>query len=81
MDSNEIRVKVKDGTLIARRNPDPDYDGIYIEFETDNGDVIDITSVECEKECLNVRCYEDVYTEDYTSKFSLFYESIKNAFS
>lgn len=29
MEANEIRVKVNGGYLIAGRNPDPDYDGIY----------------------------------------------------
>ena len=33
MSVNEIRVKVNKGYLVAGRNPDPDYDGIYIIFE------------------------------------------------
>ena len=35
MYQNEIRVKMNGGYLVAGRNPDPDYDGIYIVFETE----------------------------------------------
>ena len=75
MGVNEIRVKVIGGYLVAGRNTDPDYDGIYIVFETEDGDVIDIVLTECKakynKEKIDVYCYEDVNTEDFTRKFTL----------
>jgi hypothetical protein len=75
MDNNEIRVKVNGGYLVAGRNADPDYDGIYIVFETDDGDVIDVVLTEAKaehnKEKIDVYCYEDVYTEDFTRKYTL----------
>ena len=40
--NNEIRVKVNGGYLVAGRNADPNYDGIYIVFETDEVTIIDI---------------------------------------
>ena len=74
MNKNEIRVKVNGGFLVAGRNSDPDYDGIYIVFETDDGDIVDVVLTECKLEndnVIDVYCYEDVYTEDWTSKFKL----------
>ena len=32
MNKNEIRVKINGGYLVAGRNPDPMYDGIYVGF-------------------------------------------------
>lgn len=75
MENNQIRVKVNGGYLVAGRNLDPEYDGIYIVFETDDGNLIDIVLTECEsennKEKIEVYCYEDVYNEDFTRKFTI----------
>ena len=48
--NNEIRVKVNGGYLVAGRNADPNYDGIYIVFETDEGIIIDIVTTEAKSE-------------------------------
>ena len=48
--NNEIRVKVNGGYLVAGRNADPNYDGIYIVFETDEGTIIDIVLTEAKSE-------------------------------
>ena len=81
--NNEIRVKVNGGYLVAGRNSDPNYDGIYIVFETDEGIVIDIVTTEAKseynKELIDVYCYENVYTEDFTKKFTLDTKEIYNA--
>ena len=75
MNSNEIRVKVNGGYLVAGKNADPDYEGIWVVFETDDGTVIDIVYTEAKaelnKEKIDVYCYEDVYNEDFTRKFTL----------
>lgn len=84
MNNSEIRVKVNGGYLIAGRNPDPDYDGIYIEFETDNGDIIDVVVAECtaqdDYKKINVYTYEDEWTEDWTRKYTLDIQEINKAF-
>lgn len=75
MDNKEIRVKVNGGYLVAGRNPDPDYDGIYIVFETDEGDIIDVVLTEAkaehDKKMIDVYCYENVYNEDFTRTFTI----------
>ena len=84
MNNSEIRVKVNGGYLIAGRNPDPDYDGIYIEFETDNGDIVDVVVAECtaqgDYKKINVYTYEDEWTEDWTRKYTLDIQEINKAF-
>ena len=83
MDKNEIRVKMNGGYLVAGRNADPNYDGIYVVFETDDGTVIDVVLTECKEETdrkkIDVYCYEDVYNEDFTRKYTLDSEEIYKA--
>ena len=83
MDNNEIRVKMNGGYLVAGRNVDQNYDGIYVVFETDDGTVIDVVLTECktenDKKKIDVYCYEDVYTEDFTRKYTLDSEEIYKA--
>lgn len=83
MDNNEIRVKMNGGYLVAGRNADPNYDGIYVVFETDDGVVIDVVLTECKEENdrkkIDVYCYEDVYNEDFTRKYTLDSEEIYKA--
>lgn len=83
MDNNEIRVKVNGGYLVAGRNTDPDYDGIYVVFETDDGDIVDVVLTECKtasnKEKIDVYCYEDVCCDDFTSKYTLDIKAIYRA--
>ena len=83
MNNNEIRVKVNGGYLVAGRNSDPNYDGIYIVFETDDGDLIDVVLTECKtannKEKIDVYCYEDVCCDDFTSKYTLDIKKIYRA--
>ena len=83
MDKNEIRVKVNGGYLVAGRNLDPDYDGIYIVFETDDGDVVDVVLTKCKSsndyKKVDVYTYEDVYTEDWTRKYTLYNDEIYKA--
>ena len=67
-------------TLIAEENPDPNY--------IDNGygyfDYIDITRVECDKDdnydTVQTYLYKDIYNEDWTQKFNLYIEEIKEMF-
>ena len=83
MYNNEIRVKMNGGYLVAGRNPDPKYDGIYVVFETDDGTIIDVVLTECKEEYnrkkIDVYCYENVYTEDFTRKYILDSDEIYKA--
>ncbi len=83
MNTNEIRVKVNGGYLVAGRNADPDYDGIYIVFEADSGDVIDVVLTECKAQNdykkIDVYTYEDVYDENWTRKYDLDVKEIYKA--
>lgn len=85
MEKNEIRVKINGGYLVAGRNPDPMYDGIYIGFETDDGLVADVVVVESKeedkKENIDVYTYEDEYTEDWTRKYTLRVKEFNKAFN
>ena len=80
MDRNEIRVPVKGGYIVAGRNSDPDYDGVYVVFETNDGNIVDLSLVECKKEndysTTDVYCYEDVTKEEWTRKYSIQHEDI-----
>lgn len=85
MNNNEIRVKINGGYLVAGRNADPNYDGIYVVFESDDGSVADVVVVESKtednKENIDVYTYEDEYTEDWTRKYTLRVKEINKAFN
>lgn len=81
---DEIRIAVKGGYLTAFRSADVDHDGISITFETGDGDIIDIVRVECRSDndygTTDVYCYENVYAEDFTRKFTIDHEEVYEAF-
>lgn len=83
MKEGTIRVPVNGGFLLAGKNADDDYDGIYIAFETDNGDIIDIITTECRKSELkrkiHIYAYLDVYSDYYTSKRTIDIDKIYDA--
>jgi len=74
-EAKEIRIKVNGGFLVATRNCDTNNDGITVTFETEDNDIIDIVDVKCEdvttREKIKVRCYEDVYDEDFTKEYTI----------
>lgn len=75
-------------TLIAEENPDPDYKGvhIYLKIYDDYGnfDSIDIARVESDRDdnynIIQTYLYKDIYNEDWTQKFNLDIEEIKEMF-
>jgi hypothetical protein len=81
----EIRVKVNGGTLIATAEKDPDYPGISICYETENGDIFDVAWAEVKSDHdnkdIDVYTYEDVKTDDYTRKCVLKHNEILEAVS
>lgn len=83
MNNDKIRIKINGGYLVAERNADPNYDGVSVTFEADSGDIVDIVLVECKSETdkknIDVYCYEDVYSDDFTKKYTLGTDEIKKA--
>lgn len=84
MNNEKIKIKVTGGYIIAERNPDPDYDGISVYFETENGDVCDITLIECKAENnynkIDVYNYAEETSEEWTHKFTLDNDKINKSF-
>lgn len=68
-----LKVKIKDGYLIATRSPDPDYPGIDIEYVT-NDESQELSQprvlIECPKETNILRCliWDDPNNEDYSEE-------------
>lgn len=83
MEVGKIRVPVNGGFLLAGRNEGTDCDGIYIMFETDDGDIIDIVTTECRKDTnkrkINIYSYLDVYSDYYTSQSTIDIDKIYDA--
>lgn len=83
MKGNEIRIRMNGGYLVAGRTGENDndfLDGIYIVFETDDGDIVDVVCTECgDRDNINVYCYENVYTEDCTNDYVLNVDEIYKA--
>ena len=81
--NDEIRVKVNNGYLVATSYPNTEWKGITVYFKTDDGDIIDLVSIEstvesgCDKN--NIYVFSDVFNEDYTHKFVAKYDDIKKA--
>lgn len=75
VDKEQIEININNGTLIAKRNPDPDFDGFRIMVEKDNGDTINVVLTECkeanDKKKIDVYTYENIDEKDYTRKYSL----------
>ena len=71
MKEGTIRVPVNGGFLVAGKNADDDYDGIYI------------VTTECRKSELkrkiHIYSYLDVYSDDYTSKSTIDIDKIYDA--
>ena len=82
--NNEFRIPLISGTLIVSENPDPDYSGASILFETANGNTVDIALVECRKEDnwekIHTFVYADVCNEDFTNKFTINVDNIDDFF-
>lgn len=83
MQNKEIRVKMNGGYLVAQQNPDPNYDGISVFFESDDGQIIDVAIVECKEENgrnnIDAYLYENVFTDEWTKKFTLKGDDIRQA--
>lgn len=71
----ELSTGVNGGSLVASVSRDVDYPSIGICYQTEDGDLLDIAVAECKRESgnqnIDVYVFEDVYTEDYTRKFTL----------
>ena len=85
MNEEKIKVPVRGGYLVAERNPDPDYDGITVYFETLGKEPVDLVLLESKKEDdfkrTNVYCYEDVFTEEWLHRFTVDHRNVYKAIS
>ncbi len=85
MNDEKIKIKLPNGgSIIAERNPDPDYDGVTVYFETEKGGIASIVCVECKAENnynkIDVYTYEDETSDDFTRKFTLDNNTINKSF-
>ncbi len=83
--SPSMIVELPTGRLIVEENPDPDYAGFAINFQTKDGDIAPIVLVESKAETdykkIDVYTYADEYREDFTHKFILECERIEDSFN
>lgn len=83
MKNSEIRIRVDGGFLVSHRNEDPDYDGVYICFESDDGDVTNIVFAETNprnnNKVIDVYSYADIHSKESTSAFSIKTEDFNEA--
>ena len=81
---DEIRVKIDGGHLVASKNPDSDYDGISVYYERIDGTIVDIVIVEAKeenkRENIDVYCYKNIWTDDFSEKFVLNTKEITKMF-
>lgn len=85
-EKQEIRVDVNGGLLRIKRNPDPDYDGITMEFESaQNGARIPIAVVEVKseynKEKIEMYLYGDVNSDIPSTKMTFNISAILDSIS
>ena len=63
------------GSIIVERNPDSDYDGVTVLYETENGGIVSIVCVECKAENnyekIDVYTYENELSDEFTRKYTL----------
>ena len=84
MENEKIRIKIAGGYLVAERNPDPDFDGVTVYYETDDGNLADIVLVEAKAmndyKQIDVYSYTDEFSEDWTTKTIVNTDNYKAAF-
>lgn len=71
----KIVIPVSGGKLVVESNPDPDYLGFSLHFQSDTGAETPILLVEStaseDYAKTNVYCYEDPETEEWMRKFTI----------
>lgn len=85
MSNEKIKIELAGGgAIIAERNPDSNYDGVSVYFETEKGGIASIVCVECKAENnynkIDVYTYEDETSDEFTRKFTLDNDTIKKSF-
>ena len=72
------------GSIIVEQNPDPDYDGVSVLYETENGGIVSIVCIECKAENnyenIDVYTYENETSDDFTRKYTLNKNKINESF-
>ena len=61
------------GYLVATKHEGLDYKGLYVTFEADNGEAIEIVAAEMSEEMgkdnLKVYCYQDPFVDEATDTY------------
>lgn len=77
----KIVIPVSGGELVVESNPDPDYLGFSLRFQSDTGSETPILLVEStaseDYAKTNVYCCEAPETKEWTRKFSIDHDKIK----
>lgn len=85
MNNKTMKVKLAGGGfIIVEQNPDPDYDGVSVLYETENGGIVNIVCIECKAENnyenIDVYTYENEISDDFTRKYTLNKNKINESF-
>ena len=77
----ELKIKINGGTLVAGAYDDPNNSSVFICFETEEGDIIDIATASTHGNNKNIHVYvfEDVTAEDPTYEFILKHKEMLEA--
>ena len=81
-ENNKIKIKMEGGHLVATKHEGSDYKGLYIAFEADNGEIIEIVAAEMNKEIgdnLKVYCYQDPFVDEATDTYLIKKEELITA--
>lgn len=65
------KITIPGGKLVVCQNSNPEYPGIYVQFEIDEGDLINLVTVEGHRCNVNMYCYGEPACEGYTDKASI----------
>ena len=85
MNNETMKFKLaRGGSIIVERNPDIDYDGVTVLYETENGGIASIVCVECKAENnyekIDVYTYENELSDEFTRKYTLDKNKINESF-
>lgn len=85
MNNKKIKLELPNGGyIVVERNPDPDYDGVSVFYETKNGGIASIVCVECKTENnyekIDVYTYENELSDEFTRKYTLDKNKINESF-
>ena len=81
MENKTLRVKVNGGYLVAAESSTEP--GIYVYFETDDGNELDLVLAQVPSDSQNIKVYNwnDPYSEEYTQETHIRHKDVVQAFA